>query len=163
MFFKSLLFALVFIAAHANAARVYTGFVSYVTDGDTLWVQPDAGGPALKLRIEGIDAPEICQLGGETSREVLVQRALNQHVLVTVKRQDIYGRGLARIQLNGGDVGAMMVRSGQAWSYHWHRSLGLYAAEEADARLARRGLFAAGLPMEPRVFRKRHGSCHAAK
>jgi len=158
--FQIFFVALAFIAFNAHAARVYTGFVSYVTDGDTLWVQPDAGGPARKLRIEGIDSPEICQLGGEASREVLVQRALNQHVVVTVKRNDVYGRGLARIQLNGGDVGAMMVRSGQAWSYRWHRSLGLYAAEEADARQARRGLFAASLPMEPRIFRKRHGSCH---
>ena len=163
MFFKSFLVALVFIAGHAYAERVYTGTVSYVTDGDTLWVQPDAGGPARKLRIDGIDAPEICQTGGETSREVLMQRALNQRVTVAVKRKDVYGRGLALIQLNGNDVGAMMVRSGQAWAYRWHRSLGPYAAEEADARQARRGLFALSQSENPRAFRKRHGTCHLAK
>jgi|SRR5450830_70835 len=160
MFFKPFLIALIFIACHAHAARVYTGLVSYVTDGDTLWVLPDAGGPARKLRIDGMDAPEICQTGGEASREVLMQRALNQRVTVLVKRKDVYGRGLARLQLRGQDVGAMMVRSGQAWSYRWHRSLGPYAAEEAEARQARRGLFAAPQSEEPRAFRKRHGSCH---
>lgn len=162
MFFKFFLIALVFIAGNAYAERVYTGIVSYVTDGDTLWVQPDAGGPARKLRIDGIDAPEICQAGGEASREVLMQRALNQRVTVLVRRKDIYGRGLARIQLNSNDVGAMMVRSGQAWSYRWHRSPGPYAAAESDARQARRGLFAMPQSENPRAFRKRHGSCHLA-
>lgn len=163
MMFKVFLSTLVFIASHAQASEVFVGDVSYVTDGDTLWVQPEAGGPARKLRIEGIDAPEICQMGGETSREVLVQLVLHQRVMVTVKRQDSYGRGLAHIQFNDHDVGAMMVSAGQAWSYRWHRSLGPYASEEADARQYRRGLFAISQPELPREFRERHGSCHVDK
>lgn len=163
MISRIFLIAIIFLANNAHATWVFSGKVSYVTDGDTLWVQPDAGGPPRKLRIEGIDAPEICQAGGETSRALLQQRALNQHVLVSVRRSDFYGRGLARIQLNGSDVGAMMVSTGQAWSYRWHRNLGPYAEEEASARRSRQGLFAVAQPVEPRYFRKRHGSCYTAK
>ncbi|MEI8169171.1 MAG: thermonuclease family protein [Rhodoferax sp.] len=160
---KYFLFAIVLMANNADAARAFIGVVNHVTDGDTLWVKPDSGGKVRKLRIDGIDAPEICQTGGEDSRALLVQRALHQRVEVTVKRKDMYGRGLATIRLNGADLGAQMVLSGQAWSYRWRRSLGPYAIEESEARSSRRGLFAASQPELPRDFRKRHGTCHLAK
>lgn len=152
--------AAIFIASNVHAGKDFAGKVSYITDGDTLWVQPHAGGLPRKLRIHGIDAPEICQAGGEASRAVLTQHALNRQVEVTIRSHDVYGRGLARIRLDGHDLGAYMVRAGQAWSYRWGRTFGPYAAEEAVARQSRRGLFAAGQPELPRDFRKRHGTCH---
>ena len=163
MFFKIVLLSVFLMANHANASKTFTGKVSYVTDGDTLWVQLDRGGRPRKLRIEGIDAPEICQSGGNVSRAVLTQHVLHKRVVVIVKGLDIYGRGLARVQLDGNVVGAQMVRAGQSWSYHGRRNGGPYAAEEAAARQSGQGLFAAGQPELPRDFRKRHGSCYAAK
>lgn len=134
--------------------------VTRVTDGDTLWVRPDAGGAQRKLRIEGIDAPEICQAGGEAARAALARLALNRRVVVTLRRYDDYGRGLARLELQqGGDLGSQLVRAGHAWSYRWRQHPGPYAAEEAMARQSRSGLFAAEVPESPREFRKRHGSC----
>ena len=163
MVYRLFIFALVLIAGDACSARVYEGKVSHVTDGDTLWVQLDRGGPPRKLRIDGIDAPEICQPGGEASRNALAQRVLNQRVQVSVRRNDMYGRGLARIQLGGRDVGGLMVSTGQAWSYRWRRDAGPYAAEEAVARQYHLGLFVSGQPEQPRDFRKRHGSCHSPR
>lgn len=163
MIFRLFLVAAILLANNVYAKETFRGEVSYVTDGDTLWVQPDAGGLARKLRIHGIDAPEICQLGGEASRAVLVQRALHRRVEVTVGGHDIYGRALAHIRLDGNDLGAQMVRAGQAWSYRWHRKPGPYVAEEALARQSRRGLFAVGQPEVPSDFRKRHGTCHAMR
>lgn len=163
MIFRCLLMAVILVASHVHAKEVFWGQVSHVTDGDTLWVQPDTGGPARKLRIDGIDAPEICQTGGVASQAELVRLALHQRVEVTVRLQDDYGRGLAHIRLAGGDLGEQMVFAGQAWSYRWRRSLGPYAVEEAAARQSRRGLFAAD-PIElPRDFRQRNGSCFDAK
>jgi endonuclease YncB( thermonuclease family) len=154
------LLAAILITGNVFAAPPFVGKVSYVTDGDTLWVRPDAGGPPRKMRMQGIDAPEICQPGGEASRAMLMQHALNKRVEVTVKGHDVYGRGLARIRLDGKDLGAHMVRAGQAWSYRWRRAPGPYAAEEAVARRSGRGLFAVGHPEPPHAFRKRHGTCH---
>lgn len=160
--FLVLLVAIFVAASSAQAKSVFAGRVSYVSDGDTLWVRPDAGGPPRKLRIDGIDAPEICQAGGPVAREVLAQRVLYRHVEVTIRRHDDYGRGLARIRIDGHDLGGQMVQAGQAWSYRWRRDLGPYAAEEALARQSRLGLFAADATELPRDFRQRHGSCHAA-
>lgn len=146
-----------------HAASVFSGEVSYVADGDTLWVQPDSGGAPRKLRIDGIDAPEICQTGGEASRSLLKQRALHRQVEVKIRRNDSYGRALAQVWLAGNDVGSEMVLAGQAWSYRWRRDRGPYAAQEAQARRSRRGLFATDQPELPRDFRQRHGSCRVAQ
>lgn len=139
--------------------EVYSARVSRVFDGDTVWVKPLAGGPYRKLRLEGIDAPEICQSGGEASRDVLAQRVLNQVVEVRVRAQDDYGRGVARLNHQGDDVAAWMVLAGQAWSYRWRRSPGPFAEEETVARNSRRGVFRDAAAELPRDFRKRHGPC----
>lgn len=163
MISRFILLAIVLAATSGYAQEVFSGRVTHISDGDTLWVRPDAGGAARKLRLDGIDAPEICQAGGESSRAALVQHALHQRVLVSVRRHDGFGRPLARIRLNGVDLNAQMVRSGQAWSYRWRRNPGPYVAEEAHARQSGQGLFATGQPELPRDFRKRNGSCHTAR
>jgi endonuclease YncB( thermonuclease family) len=126
-------------------------------------VQPDSGGEPRKLRLLGVDAPEICQSGGKEARDMLAQLALQRRVTVKVSYYDRYGRGLATIALDGQDLGARMVRAGQAWSYGWRGRPGLYAAQETQARQSRSGVFAAASPESPRAFRKRHGSCHPEK
>jgi endonuclease YncB( thermonuclease family) len=163
MNFRCLLLLLLLLGSSAQARETFVGQVSYVTDGDTLWVQPDSGGEPRKLRLLGVDAPEICQSGGKEARDMLAQLALQRRVTVKVSYYDRYGRGLATVALDGQDLGARMVRAGQAWSYGWRGRPGLYAAQETQARQSRSGVFAAASPESPRAFRKRHGSCHPEK
>lgn len=147
----------------SGLAETYSGLVTHVSDGDTLWVKLDGGGAPRKLRIQGMDAPEICQAGGAASRDALVQLVANKTVNVMVKYQDDYGRGLARILVDERDVAAIMVLSGHAWSNRWRRSLGPYAAQEVQARAVGAGMFADPAPELPRDFRKRFGSCFPVK
>jgi endonuclease YncB( thermonuclease family) len=163
MIFRYLLLLLILLATSAHARETFLGQVTYVTDGDTLWVQPEGGGAARKLRMTGMDAPEICQHGGKAAHDLLAQLALHRRVVVNVAYFDRYGRGLAAVRLDGQDLGAQMVRAGLAWSYGWRGRPGIYAAEEAFARQSRLGVFVATHPESPREFRKRHGSCHAGK
>ena len=134
--------------------------VTHVSDGDTVWVQPARGGSVRKVRIDGIDAPEICQLHGVQAREVLADRVQGRTVLVSARRKDDYGRLLARLTLQEHDVGHWMVAQGHAWSYRYRRSDGPYAVEEAQARAGGLGLWRQARPMPPRTFRQRYGSCH---
>jgi len=151
----------IFMLDVSLAQEVFFGKVSFVSDGDTLWVLPEAVRKPRKLRIDGIDAPEICQSGGADARDVLAAYVLNRRVEVTVWRYDDYGRGLARLVLDKKDLGAQMVSTGHAWSYRWGSSLGPYSSQEVFARQARLGLFASHKPELPRDFRKRHGPCHS--
>ena len=153
------------MGADAFAARrpqaAWSGVVTYVVDGDTVRVRPPGGGKPVSIRLEGIDAPEICQSGGTLSREALQRRVQGQRVAVYGRARDDYGRLVARVNLNGEDQGRWMVASGYAWSYRYRRNAGPYAVEQCGAELAKVGIFAvnADRPVNPREFRKRHGSC----
>ena len=153
----------------AARAQVRSGVVTRVLDGDTVWVKPTTrpqgakAGEILKVRIVGIDAPEICQLGGPEALAALRGNVLGQTVTLTSpspRSQDDYGRVLATIDKQGQDVGRWMVQRGQAWSYSYRSNAGPYAAEQAQARAAGVGLFAKRSAENPRNFRKRHGSCY---
>ena len=45
-------------------AEVWTGWVSWVMDGDTVLVVRPGQKEPVKLRLEALDAPETCQPGG---------------------------------------------------------------------------------------------------
>lgn len=149
--------------AQGGALVEHPATVVHVTDGDTVWVElGDAGllpGGRVKVRIDGIDAPESCQMGGPEARAALAQRLYGRTVRIHLHRQDAYARWLGRLRHEGEDVGAWMVAQGLAWSYRPPSGRGPYDAEEAQAREARRGLFAHPDPMPPRVFRQWHGPC----
>lgn len=153
----SLLLALA-VALPAGAAGVH-GTVSHVTDGDTLWVRAPGAADATQIRIQGIDAPEICQAFGLEARAALAAHILHRPVQVSVKAHDMYKRAVGRVSAQGQDVGAWLVAGGYAWSSRYRGRAGPYAAQELQARAARRGLWAEHEPLEPRAFRKRHGSC----
>ncbi|HEY8907381.1 MAG TPA: thermonuclease family protein [Rhodoferax sp.] len=150
------------MATSVEATPAYSARVISISDGDTLWVQPDDGGARQKLRLQGVDAPEICQRGGVAARDALRALVAQRTLKVRVKYPDDYGRGLAHIEVDGQDVAAVMVQQGQAWSSRWRRSQGPYAVEESVARQAKAGLFAEPDPELPRDFRQRHGSCYTA-
>lgn len=143
---------------NAPAAEAMMARVVRVVDGDSLWVRA-AQGPPLRLRLQGVDAPEICQAHGPQAREALERRLVGRTVQVRLLRKDGYDRWLARVNDAQGDVAAWMVTRGHAWSARWQRQLGPYAEQEQAARQARRGLFAQRAPEEPRAFRLRHGPC----
>ena len=155
----ALLFALG-VCAWVMPAQAWQGVVTHVSDGDTLWVQPLRGGKVQKVRLLGIDAPEICQAWGPQARAALHAALQGQVVEVHGRAHDNYGRLLAQLSRQGQDVGAWMVEQGHAWSYSFKRHAGAYDAQQAMAQNQRLGLFADAQAVQPRWFRKRFGSCH---
>jgi endonuclease YncB( thermonuclease family) len=148
-----------------HQANRWQGLVTHVSDGDTLWVQPDHGGDAVKIRIDGIDAPEICQAWGPESRAALGARVLRQRVSVQARAHDKYGRVIASVVLHDGnaggadDVGQWQVQGGHAWANQFRHHKSRYGASQAQAQSARRGLWAAARPQLPSTFRRQHGAC----
>ena len=164
--------ALVLSSSVSSFAATFEATVSRVVDGDTVWVRavadvaPDVAATAaghrpkpIKLRLQGIDAPERCQAWGAQATAALEARVLHQRVQVQMHAKDDHQRALGNLLLNGEDVSAWMVTQGHAWSYHFRRSSGPYAEPEQQARAARRGLFADPAATEPRWFRRDHGPC----
>jgi micrococcal nuclease len=147
-------------AAEPQRTR-WAGVVTYVADGDTVWVRPVQGGKPVSVRVDGIDAPEICQTGGQAARDALSRRVLGRQVVVDGRSHDDYGRLLGKILLDGSDMGERLVTEGHAWSYRYRGHGGPYATQQALAEEAGRGIFADSQPVAvyPRVFRKQHGAC----
>jgi micrococcal nuclease len=156
---KRWLAACALLLACAVHAAAYRGTVTYVSDGDTIWVRPASGAAPLPIRLLDLDAPEGCQAYGAQAREALRARLLRQKVQVQPRGRDDYHRQLARIEHHGDDVGGWMVREGHAWAMRYHGQAGAYASLEAQARRERKGLWAAPDPEEPRSFRRRFGRC----
>ena len=152
------------LAKSAKRIRVYSAVVTRVVDGDTVWIRTVHHAKPVKVRIVGIDAPEACQSGGRASSDALYRRLMGQSVTVsatTSRSRDVYGRLLAKVDLRGEDIGHWMVLNGYAWSYSYQRKPGPYTVEQSQAVAARRGLFNDASAENPRLFRKRHGSCYS--
>ena len=97
---------------------------------------------AEACRLAEIDTPERRQPYGTRSRQALSDLVFGKAVRVTVQDTDRYGRTVGRVYTGPVDVNAEMVRKGAAWVYRqYSRDVGLLRLE-AEARTARRGLWA---------------------
>ena len=125
-----MLLTLVFLQVAAAATRqAQSGVVTRVVDGDTLWVKASVSAQPLKVRIQGIDAPEICQPGGLLARDALKLKVWGQRVTVISGTHDVYGRILGTVYVQGQDIGRWMVVQGHAWVYSYRSKKSLYSAE----------------------------------
>jgi endonuclease YncB( thermonuclease family) len=84
-------------------------------------------------------AGAICVDLGQPMRLPLIWR--NGRVICEQEDRDCYGRIVAVCSANGRDINAEMARQGWALEYKQY-SDGRYADEEAQARKAKRGLWA---------------------
>jgi micrococcal nuclease len=144
----------------ASASVTWVGWVSWVIDGDTVVLIRSGQSAPVKLRIEGIDAPETCQTGGSESRDALIRLVLRKPVEVLDHGQDVYGRHIGKLSMDGNDLGAEMVRTGHAWAYRFRTGSGPYARLQREAQSHKSGMFAHGqATVSPSSFRKFHGPC----
>lgn len=156
------LFLYVLVSPAANAvpgrddgAPVTITGVGRVVDGDTL----DVG--QTRVRLEGIDAPEIAQTcrtaNGETWNcgvaAAAMLRKLAEHKDLACDRTgtDRYRRALATCFADGIDIDEAMVRAGLAWAFVRYSKA--YVATEAEARKEKIGVWQ-GFAEPPWDFRR---------
>ncbi len=147
------------VAAPVRGASPVTGVVTHVLDGQPVLVQPAArGAAALKVQLQGVDAPEPCQSGAAQAKDALTQRVERKTVQVMLASSSGDSAGMVRgkLSLKGQDVGAALVREGWVWREGPH-----YTQEERQAVADKRGVHAAKKAMSPAEFRRRYGPCHA--
>lgn len=143
-------------------AQTLQGTVTRISDGDTLWIATSPNAKPIKLRLQGIDAPEICQPWGKEAKMALQARLLRQPISAEVKARDDYGRRIVRLSHQNEDVGAWLVSQGHAWSMRGRWDDGMYPAQQKLAKLSKRGLWkasAANEQIEPRAWRASAQAC----
>ena len=140
--------------------QAYTGRVSSVSDGDTLYVT-DSDGLKHKIRLAYIDAPELQQAYGTRSHQNLKRAADGENVNVTVFELDRYGREVAQVRMDGEDLNLMQIRDGAAWHYNAYAAkkqkktdYAAYAAAQENARQSRNGGWHGLHPQAPWDYRR---------
>ena len=145
--------------AAVQVVERFTGKVVRVSDGDTCDVEV-GGGKTVRVRIYGIDAPELAQSFGREARRYLDHRIFRQTVTVEKCYDDQYGRCVGRILLDGQDVALELLREGIVWHYVQYSSEQSYSIAERLGREQRKGLWAEQAegrePVAPWEFRKAH-------
>lgn len=137
------------------AKIVIPGKVVGIHDGDTITVLTPTK-TEVRVRLYGIDAPETKQAFGSRAKQQLSTLVFGKEVQVQVIEKDRYGRTVGRVLIGSRNVNVEMVRLGFAWWYrHYAKKDVELAKAEAEAKNAKRGLWADKAPVPPWEFRKK--------
>ena len=129
--------------------------VSHVADGDTIVVRPTGGGAETRVRLIGVDAPELhsSEDGGrpdhwaDEARRYTASRVELKPVTLRLEQtetRDRYKRLLAYVYVDDSDnLNLELVRDGQAYADRRfrHSMRSQFERAEGEARRARRGLW----------------------
>ena len=138
---RFLLSLLLIVAGLPVSAETLTGQVLGVNDGDTLTLLV-AGNHQVKVRLVGIDAPELKQPYGQQAKQALSALTFGKSARVESPEPDKYGRTLGTVFVGAVNVNAELVKQGAAWVYRAYPFPPELEALEAQAQAAKWGLWA---------------------
>ena len=113
-----------------RAGETVTAKVAHVIDGDTFYLD----NYRTRIRLWGVDAPELDEERGEASRQYLTTLIQNKRLRCHLRGRDRYFRNLAICTLpDGTDIAAAMIEAGHA-SESRRFSKGYYRHIEPDRK-----------------------------
>jgi endonuclease YncB( thermonuclease family) len=125
-----------------------------VPDGDTIHIEKDL--KKIKIRLYGIDCPEIKQSGGVSAKKRAKELISDERIKVEKKGYDRYGRMVGRVFVKGDiDLGLKLVSEGLCWWYkkYARNDLDLEGAE-TKARSKKIGIWSRNNSLPPWEWRK---------
>lgn len=176
-YWTAILLALCLLAVNAlttdppqNPNSKLIGKIIKVADGDTVTLI-DANGLKHKIRLLGIDAPELQQAHGQTAKRWLSDQALNQNLQVEVTDTDRYGRKVGKLLAQEKnceskecpyhvDLNLKLIELGHAWWYELYQNNQptndriLYKNAQAQAQQSQTGLWENKEPIAPWEWRQ---------
>lgn len=127
------------------------GKVVGVHDGDTLTLLVDR--TQYKIRLDGIDAPELGQDFGTRAKQALSKACFGKTVRVETHGQDKYGRTLGEVFDGAESINCQLVRDGMAWHYVKYSGSKELADAEREARQSKAGLWSDPAAIPPWEYR----------
>lgn len=149
MIYKTIILLYLFLVFQDNW---YSGKILSVTDGDTFVMQTKEGN--IRVRFEGIDAPENKQPFSQESKAFL-EKYLLKECLLQKTGVDRFGRTLGVLWVNGVNINLLMVKEGYAWHFKKYSKDKSLVEAEADARKNKKGLWKEPAPIAPWDWRKK--------
>lgn len=136
------------------SAATFSGKCVGIGDGDTISVMKY--GRAIKIRLEGIDCPELGQDFGTRAKKFTSGMVYRKIVEVKEYYQDEYKRMVARVYIDSKDLSLELVKAGLAWIFRRGSDLVLDQAVD-QARKQKIGLWSMPYPVPPWEYRRKHG------
>jgi endonuclease YncB( thermonuclease family) len=146
------------VAAHEISAATLVGKVIQVNDGDELTIF-NLNRP-VRIKLIGIDAPEMDQAFGVTAKQHLADLVFDKQVVVEYLGIGHGNSLIGRVLCNDADMNAQMIRDGAAWFDPRYQSQlsaqvnEIYHQSELAARNEKRGLWQSGDAVAPWEFVK---------
>jgi micrococcal nuclease len=126
---------------HGLVGTHFEARVTRIADGDTVELIPVGQTRPIRIRFEGVDAPEVGEVFSRESTALVRALLLDQRVGVDGHDVDRYGRLVARVSAGGKDASLELIKAGLACQ-RFAADAGL-AAAEARAKAAGAGFWAA--------------------
>jgi endonuclease YncB( thermonuclease family) len=106
----------------AVSENKYNGFVTRVMDGDTFEVLIELGfgvTQKFKVRLDGIDTPEMSTQKGKMAKEFVKDLIENKYVTLTDEGSEKYGRARASVELpDGKNLAQFLIEQKIGYEYH---------------------------------------------
>ena len=141
------------------SAETFVGSVARVSDGDTVRLLVNDS-TELKIRLSGIDAPELDQAFGKESKNRLTKLVDGRTIEAQCSKRDRYRRWLCKLVFNFSDINLSLVKDGFAWWYQYYKKdqtledQQSYRMAEAIAKENKLGLWEDSNPVAPWDFRR---------
>ncbi len=136
----------------SSCGNSFSGKCVGVSDGDTIKVL--RSGQAVKIRLYGVDCPEMGQDFGRKARRFTSNMVFGKTVEIRPVDVDQYGRTVAWVSVDGKSLNRELVAAGLAWWYKHYAPRDKDLAElERRARKHNTGLWFQPDPVPPWEFR----------
>jgi micrococcal nuclease len=136
----------------SSELQVLKGKVTKVVDGDSIVVKSSSGEETIHL--EGIDAPEFKQSGGDEATSYLKKLLKDKDVEVRWAKRDSFKRILGMVYVEDTFINLEMINKGWAWHFDRYNKSGQLAEAQKTAKAAKLGLWKETDPTAPWDFRK---------
>ena len=128
------------LARQSQPQPLLRGRVVGISDGDTLTLLTQ-NRQQVKIRLHGIDAPELGQAWGQQAKRALSTLTFRQIVHVQETDQDRYGRIVGIVYRNQHSINEALIASGHAWVYQKYNKNKRWNTLETEAQKRRLGLW----------------------
>jgi micrococcal nuclease len=147
-----------------------SGRAESIDDGDTFVFVPTSpagqGIGRIRIRLHGVDAPELLQRHGAAARAALADLLRDARVSVDCYKRDAQGRAICRVDIDTEGAGPRdlelaLLEAGHVWHYAAYAreqtatDRERYATAMAQAQAARRGLWQDDAALAPWACRAR--------
>ena len=140
----------------ALVGRTFEATVVRIADGDSVEILRSGESTRLRVRLEGVDAPELGEVFSRDAQDFLRRLALDRRVSVSGRDVDRYGRLVARVTVAGQDLSLALLNAGLACQRFATDTL--LAAAESRARSSGAGFWAANATTKPQCVARSRGA-----